>query len=66
MATTTRSTAQALPQTSAIVAVPASGPGALAGFEAVCECGLVMRSSLETIIRQDVFDHVRWHQARGR
>jgi len=44
-----------------IKAVPPSGPGALAGFESTCSCGLVIRSSLETIARQDVAEHQRWH-----
>jgi len=55
-----------LPAQSAIVAVPASQPGALAGYESRCTCGLVIRSSMETIIRQDVWEHAAWHAKRGR
>lgn len=54
------------PTQTAIAAVPASGPGALAGFESTCSCGLVMRSSLRTIIEQDVREHAAWHAKRGR
>lgn len=55
-----------LPTQTAVVAVPASGPGALAGFQSVCSCGLTIRSSLETLARQDVAEHARWHEKRGR
>ena len=51
---------------SPLVAVPASGPGALAGFESRCSCGLVIRSSLESIARQDVWEHARWHARKGK
>lgn len=54
----------ASPTITPIQPVPASGPGALAGFEATCSCGLVMRSSLESMIRQDVAEHARWHARR--
>lgn len=51
----------------AIEAVPASGPGALAGFESRCTCGLVMRSSLLTIVTLDVADHLRyWEREAAR
>ena len=52
--------------TSPIEAVAASGTGAIAGFESRCTCGLVIRSSMESIIRQDVWEHVEWHRKRGR
>lgn len=55
-----------LPTQTAIAAVPASGPGALAGFESTCACGLVIRSSLRTIAEQDVREHRAWHAKRGR
>src|SRR5262245_58759916 len=50
---------------SPIVATPASGPGALDGFEARCSCGLVMRSSLRTLLEQDVADHAAYHARRA-
>jgi hypothetical protein len=49
--------------TTPIRQVPPSGPGALAGYESRCSCGLVMRSSLLTIIRADVRDHLIWHDS---
>lgn len=49
----------------AVVAVPASGPGALAGFESVCSCGLQMRSSLEVNVILDKAQHARWHESQG-
>ena len=45
--------------------VAASGPGALAGFESRCSCGLVLRSSLLQALRNDVADHVRYHGRKG-
>lgn len=48
----------------AIAAVPASGPGALAGFESRCSCGLVIRSSLRTIVEADVREHVAYFAKR--
>lgn len=52
----------------AIQAVEASGPGALAGFESVCSCGLQIRSSLLTIAEADAAEHLRWaaRPAKGR
>lgn len=47
-------------QPTAIEAVPASGPGALAGFESRCTCGLAIRSSLLTIVQLDVQAHLRF------
>lgn len=52
--------------TTAIVAVPASGPGALAGYEARCSCGLTMRSSLRVSLELDVRQHDRYHEAQAR
>lgn len=46
---------------SAIVAVLASGPGALSGFESRCTCGLVLRSSLPVAAQNDVHAHAAWH-----
>ena len=50
--------------TTTIQAVGPSGPGALSGFESRCSCGLVLRSSLLQALRNDVADHVRYHEAR--
>ena len=55
-----------LPTQTALVAVPASGPGALSGFQVTCSCGLVIKSSMESSARLDAQDHARWHQKRGR
>jgi hypothetical protein len=41
--------------------VPASGPGALAGFEWTCTCGSVGGSSLESLARHDGAAHVRYY-----
>jgi hypothetical protein len=48
-----------------IVAVPASGPGALSGFEARCTCGLVMKSSLRSLIQADTAAHAAYHTRKG-
>jgi hypothetical protein len=51
-----------------IKAVTASGPGALAGFECKCSCGMTLRSSLRTLIEQDAREHLAYHErkeARG-
>jgi hypothetical protein len=50
----------ALHTPTAVIAVAPSGPGALAGFESRCPCGLVIRSSLRTIAEADVREHVAW------
>jgi hypothetical protein len=42
--------------------VPATGPGALPGFEAVCTCGLRMRNSIRCNVDLDAQDHVDWAQ----
>lgn len=45
--------------------VEASGPGALAGFEATCtKCGMVLRSSLLAAIQADSISHSRWEAGR--
>lgn len=49
---------------SPIEAIPASAAGALAGFESRCDCGLVIRSSLRSIIEADVREHLAWHAGR--
>lgn len=55
----TASTAQA--HISTLEAVGPSGPGALAGYEARCAaCAFVARSSLQSIARQDAYDHWRY------
>lgn len=46
---------------SPIVESPASGPGALAGFETTCSCGLVLKSSLRSLIEADAAEHADWH-----
>lgn len=48
---------------SALRPTPAKN-SSLAGFEAVCSCGLVLRSSLRTIAEQDVVAHLAWHQRK--
>lgn len=50
---------------SPIAARPASEASALDCFEARCSCGLVMSSSMPTIIAGDVRDHLAWHTRRG-
>jgi len=46
-------------------AVPASGPGALPGFEATCtKCGLVLRSSLRAALQADSISHSKWEAGR--
>lgn len=50
---------------SPIVAVEASGPGALAGFESRCSCGLVLRSSLRTILEADRREHGAYHARKA-
>lgn len=54
-----------MPLLSPVSPVEASGPGALAGFESRCSCGLVIRSSLETIAQRDVYEHAAWHAERA-
>lgn len=44
-----------------IVARPATGPGALDGFESSCTCGLVLRSSIRSILEADVAEHAAYH-----
>ena len=46
------------------VPVPASGPGALSGFESRCSCGMVLRSSLIQCLRNDIADHVRYFSSK--
>lgn len=43
--------------------VPASGPGALPGWEASCDsCSLVIRASLRSIVQTDGIAHSRYHR----
>ena len=51
-------------QLSPIVAVGPSGPGALDGFESRCSCGLVIRSSLRTIVEADLREHLAYFAGR--
>lgn len=50
---------------SPICPVEASGPGALAGFESRCTCGLVLRSSLREALRADRVAHAVWHERQA-
>ena len=52
-------------QPSPVLPVGPTGPGALAGFESRCTCGLVIRSSLLTIAQADVREHVQWAARKG-
>jgi len=55
----------ALHTTTPVEAIEASSTGALAGFESRCEsCGLVIRSSLRSIVVADVWEHVAYVAAR--
>jgi hypothetical protein len=45
--------------------VAPSGPGALSGFETACSCGLVIRSSILSMVRADLVGHQSWHLAMG-
>lgn len=51
--------------TTPILPVAATQKGALDGFQSTCSCGLVMKSSLLSLLEQDVAAHVAWHQKRG-
>ena len=52
--------------TAPIIAVPASGPGALDGFETVCyDCGFRLRSSLRTIVEIDARKHTEYMVAKA-
>lgn len=50
---------------SAPAAIPASGTGALAGFESRCGCGLVIRSIFEREVARDAADHVAYMAAKA-
>lgn len=50
---------------SPVVAIAASQAGALAGFEAVCSCGLVMRNTVAVNVSLDVQAHAAWHAAKA-
>lgn len=50
---------------SPVVAVAASGPGALAGFESRCTCGLVIRSAFRGMAEADVREHAAYHAAKA-
>lgn len=48
-----------------ILPMGASGPGALAGFEAACgRCGLRMTHTHKLSLQMDVADHLRYHLQR--
>jgi len=47
-----------------ITPIAPSSAGALDGFEARCTCGLTMRSSLRTLLEQDVAEHAAYHARR--
>jgi hypothetical protein len=44
---------------------PPSEPGALDSYTSSCSCGLVMRSSLRSLVLADVAHHVAWHARKG-
>lgn len=49
-----------------ITATAATEAGALAGFEIECvACGVVGRSSLETLAAADAQRHAEWHERRA-
>ena len=49
------------------VARPASEKGALDGFESRCECcGLVMRSSLLSLLQSDIAAHIAYHERKAK
>lgn len=50
---------------SAVYPVPASGPGALDGFEFRCSCGTVLSSSLRGMTERDQAAHAAWHARKG-
>jgi hypothetical protein len=70
MATTTTATAATslthTPVMTAPVAIPASGPGALAGFETKClTCGMVIRGSIVEYVRAEAAAHIRYHAEKA-
>lgn len=51
----------------AVVAVPASGPGALAGYEATClHCSATYGSSTQSTLTLDMQDHDRFMVKMGK
>jgi len=44
--------------------MPAKGHGDLDGYGAVCACGTVITSSLETLAREWGRDHVKYYNAK--
>lgn len=47
-----------------LIRLPAKGHGDLDGLGAVCTCGAVIASSLETLARQWGNDHVKYYNAK--
>lgn len=47
------------------VDVPASGPGALDGFQAVCHCGWSVTYSLRSMVLSDMTAHIRYYNDRA-
>jgi hypothetical protein len=40
--------------------------GSVDGFTTTCSCGLVIASSLRTLIAADAAAHLAWHERRGK
>jgi hypothetical protein len=47
---------------STIVPAPASGPGALEHYSSTCTCGMVLASTMLTLVQADVVAHLRYHE----
>jgi predicted PP-loop superfamily ATPase len=51
----------------AVTERPASGPGALDGFEHVCgRCGMSIAYSLRRMCEREAAAHAAWHDRTGR
>jgi len=50
---------------SQIVAFKATERGALDGFECKCSCGMVLRSSLRTLLISDANAHAAYHEKQA-
>jgi hypothetical protein len=51
---------------SSLVAVSASGKGAISGYESRCTCGTVIRSSLFSLAQSEANAHLAWHARKDR
>jgi hypothetical protein len=65
MNTATPATKEMEMNLSQIAPVAASSAGSLSGFECKCTCGMVLRSSLRTILEQDAAAHLAYHARKG-